>query len=195
MTISHLVSGAINWDKTIFVQKFPKIGEEVQVERVIDFPGGKGANVAVSSARILGKDKVVLFGALGSDLIAKEHLEILRKDGVITDLIQFTLEASSGQAYIIVDSYGRNSIMTFKKANDILTDRMVETENVLSTIRSSSLVTVIDPPLAVAKKLILILLGVLIFWLLIRTNPRCCPVILILLVRVECLPPRIRIWE
>ena len=154
MTISHLVSGAINWDKTIFVQKFPKIGEEVQVERVIDFPGGKGANVAVSSARILGKDKVVLFGALGSDLIAKEHLEILRKDGVITDLIQFTREASSGQAYIIVDSYGRNSIMTFKKANDILTDRMVETENVLSTIRSSSLVTVIDPPLAVARKLV-----------------------------------------
>ncbi|HYT43912.1 MAG TPA: PfkB family carbohydrate kinase, partial [Methylomirabilota bacterium] len=92
MTISHLVSGAINWDKTIFVQKFPKIGEEVQVERVIDFPGGKGANVAVSSARILGKDKVVLFGALGSDLIAKEHLEILRKEGVITDLIQFTRE-------------------------------------------------------------------------------------------------------
>jgi ribokinase len=154
MTMSHLVSGAINWDKTIFVQKFPKIGEEVQVERVIDFPGGKGANVAVSSARILGRDKVVLFGALGSDLLAKEHLEILRKDGIITDLIQFTRETSSGQAYIIVDSYGRNSIMTFKKANDILTDRMAETKTVLSTIRSSSLVTVIDPPLAVAKKLI-----------------------------------------
>ena len=33
MTISHLVSGAMNWDKTIFVQKFPKIGEEVEVER------------------------------------------------------------------------------------------------------------------------------------------------------------------
>jgi ribokinase len=154
MRISHLVSGAINWDKTIFVQKFPKIGEEVEVERVIDFPGGKGANVAVSSARLLGRDKVVLFGALGSDLVANEHLEILRKDGIITDLIQFTREASSGQAYIIVDSYGRNSIMTFKKANDILTDRMVETENVVSTIRSCSLVTVIDPPLAVARKLV-----------------------------------------
>lgn len=118
MTTSHLVSGAINWDKTIFVQKFPDVGEEVQVERVINFPGGKGANVAVSSARILGRDKVALFGALGSDFIANKHLEILRKDGIIIDLIQFTKEASSGQAYIIVDSYGRNSIMTFKQAND-----------------------------------------------------------------------------
>ena len=43
--------------------------------------GGKGANVAVSSARMLGRDKVVLFGASGSDLVANEHLEILRKDG------------------------------------------------------------------------------------------------------------------
>jgi ribokinase len=118
MTTSHLVSGAINWDKTIFVQKFPDVGEEVQVERVINFPGGKGANVAVSSARILGRDKVALFGALGSDFIANKHLEILRNDGIIIDLIQFTKEASSGQAYIIVDSYGRNSIMTFKQAND-----------------------------------------------------------------------------
>src|SRR5439155_10287208 len=103
---------------------------------------------------LLGRDKVVLFGALGSDLVANEHLEILRKDGIITELIQFIREASSGQAYIIVYSYGRNSIMTFKKANDILTDRMVETENVVSTIRSCSLVTVIDPPLAVARKLV-----------------------------------------
>ncbi len=154
MTTSHLVSGAINWDKTIFVQKFPDVGEEVQVERVINFPGGKGANVAVSSARILGRDKVALFGALGSDFIANKHLEILRKDGIIIDLIQFTKEASSGQAYIIVDSYGRNSIMTFKQANDTLADRMVGTKNMLNTIRGSSLVTVIDPPLAVAKKLI-----------------------------------------
>ncbi len=154
MTTSHLVSGAINWDKTIFVQKFPDVGEEVQVERVINFPGGKGANVAVSSARILGRDKVALFGALGSDFIANKHLEILRKDGIIIDLIQFTKEASSGQAYIIVDSYGRNSIMTFKQANDTLADRMVGTKDMLNTIRSSSLVTVIDPPLSVAKKLI-----------------------------------------
>jgi len=32
MTISHIVTGVINWDKTIFVKRFPKEGEEVKVE-------------------------------------------------------------------------------------------------------------------------------------------------------------------
>ena len=48
MAISHIVTGVINWDKTIFVKKFPKQGEEVEVERIVDVPGGKGANVAVA---------------------------------------------------------------------------------------------------------------------------------------------------
>jgi ribokinase len=108
MTISHIVTGVINWDKTIFVKKFPKEGEEVKVERIIDIPGGKGANVAVASSRILGKDKVALFGALGSDFIADKQVEVLRNEGILTNLIQFT-SVPSGQAYIIVDSEGRNT--------------------------------------------------------------------------------------
>jgi ribokinase len=154
MTINHIVTGVINWDKTIFVKNFPKEGEEVKVERVIDVPGGKGANVAVASSRILGKDKVALFGALGSDFIA-DKFEILRKEGISTNLIQFTKEASSGQAYIIVNSHGRNAIMTFRQANDILRDKILELKNMLKYIKDSLLVTVIDPPLVVAKNLIL----------------------------------------
>jgi ribokinase len=154
MTISHIVTGAINWDRTIFVRKFPKEGEEVKVEKLIDVPGGKGANIAVSSSRILGKNKVAIFGALGSDFIANKQLEILRKEGVLTNLIQFTKALSSGQAYIIVDSYGSNCIMTFKQANDILKAKMLGCKNMVKSMIDSSLVTVVDPPLAVAKKLI-----------------------------------------
>lgn len=154
MKIRHIVTGVINWDKTIFVRKFPKEGEEVKVERIVDVPGGKGANVAVASSRILGKDKVALFGALGSDIIADKQLEILRNEGILTNLIQFTKEVPSGQAYIIVDSDGRNTVMTFRQANDILSDKTLESKNMLRYIAESSLLTVIDPPIAVAKKLI-----------------------------------------
>src|SRR5438093_2374606 len=129
MTISHIVGGVINWDKTIFVKKFPKEGDEVKVERIVDVPGGKGANVAVASSRILGKDKVALFGALGSDFIADKQLEILRNEGILTNLIQFTKEVLSGQAFIIVDSDGRNAIMTFRQANDSLSHKMLESKN------------------------------------------------------------------
>ena len=88
MTISHIVT--LNWDNTIFVKRFPKEGEEVKVERIIDIPGGKGANVAVASSRILGRDKVALFGALGLDWTADKQLEVLRNEGILTDLIQFS---------------------------------------------------------------------------------------------------------
>lgn len=57
----------------------------------------------VTSARIQGEDKIALFGALGSDFILNRHFETLRRDGIITNLIQFAKESSSGQAYIIVD--------------------------------------------------------------------------------------------
>jgi ribokinase len=153
MTISHIVTGVINWDKTIFVKRFPIEGEEVKVERIIDIPGGKGANVAVASSRILGRDKVALFGALGSDFIADKQLEVLRNEGILTNLIQFT-RVPSGQAYIIVDSEGRNAVMTFRQANDILNDRILESKNMLTYIAEAPLVTVVDPPIAVAKKLI-----------------------------------------
>jgi ribokinase len=153
MTISHIVTGVINWDKTIFVKRFPKEGEEVKVERIIDIPGGKGANVAVASSRILGKDKVTLFGALGSDFIADKQLEVIRNEGILTDLIQFA-NVPSGQAYIIVDSEGRNAVMTFRQANDILNDRTLESKNMITYIAEAPLVTVVDPPIEVAKKLI-----------------------------------------
>lgn len=155
MAISHIVTGVINWDNTIFVNKFPKEGDEVKVERIIDVPGGKGANVAVASSRILGRDKVALFGALGSDFIADKQLEILRNEGILTNLIQFTKEVVSGQAYIIVDSDGRNAIMTFRQANDSLSHKMLESKNMSRYIVDSSLVTVVDPPLTVTEKIIL----------------------------------------
>ncbi|HXX98656.1 MAG TPA: PfkB family carbohydrate kinase [Candidatus Bathyarchaeia archaeon] len=153
MTISHIVTGVINWDKTIFVKRFPIEGEEIKIERIIDILGGKGANVAVASSRILGKHKVALFGALGSDFIADKQLEVLRNQGILTNLIQFT-RGPSGQAYIIVDSEGRNTVMTFRQANDILNDRTLESKNMLTYIAEAPLVTVVDPPIAVAKKLI-----------------------------------------
>jgi hypothetical protein len=44
--------------------------------------------------------------------------------------------------------------MTFRQANDILNDRTVESKNMLTYIAEAPLVTVVDPPMEVAKKLI-----------------------------------------
>jgi|SRR5690349_2901396 sugar/nucleoside kinase (ribokinase family) len=87
--------------------------------------------------QILGKDKVALLGALGSDFIANKQLEILKNEGIFTNLIQFTNEVSSGQAYTIVDLDGRNAILTFRQANDTLDDDILEPENMLEYLENS----------------------------------------------------------
>jgi D-hexose-6-phosphate mutarotase len=44
--------------------------------------------------------------------------------------------------------------MTFRQANDILNDRTLESKNMLTYIAEAPLVTVVDPPITVARKLI-----------------------------------------
>ena len=53
--VKVVVVGTINWDINLFVKRFAAVGEEVPVERVERVPGGKGANVAVAAARLLGR--------------------------------------------------------------------------------------------------------------------------------------------
>jgi len=153
MTI-ELVSGAINWDTSIFVDNFPNPSEEVKAKKVISVPGGKGANVAVASARILGANEVGIIGALGSDDIADKQIRILHEEGVDTSCVKCIEGTSSGQAYIIVDQKGENFILTYKAANHMITADMVNDDTTMNAIKNSKLMTVIDPPLEVADALI-----------------------------------------
>ena len=153
MTI-ELVSGAINWDTSIFVDSFPSPGEEVKAKKIVSVPGGKGANVAVASARILGANEVGIIGALGDDDIADKQIKILREEGVYTSCIKRIDGASSGQAYIVVDQNGENFILTYKAANHMITADMTNDDATINAIKDSKLMTVIDPPLEVADALI-----------------------------------------
>lgn len=150
-----LVCGAINWDTTIFLDRFPRKGEEIKVRNIISVPGGKGANIATAAARLLRrKNSVAILGALGSDQIAYNQIKFLKKDGVDTSLVLQNSTIPSGQAYILVDNKGANVVLTFKKANNFLTQEKVSNESVKRAIRKSAIVAIVDPPLSVASKLI-----------------------------------------
>ncbi len=148
--ITELVCGAINWDTSIFVDSFPSPGEEVKANKVISVPGGKGANVAVASARILGSG-VGIIGALGNDDIAEKQIKTLHEEGIDTSCIKRMQGTSSGQAYILVDQKGENFILTYRAANQMITADMVNDNTTANAIKNSKLVTVIDPPLEVAE--------------------------------------------
>ena len=141
------VAGAINWDINLFVERFPKIGEEVPVQKITRIPGGKGANVAVAAARLLGPEEAALIGCLGRDSIAEEQIKILKDEGVVVSGIKISETAESGQAYIIIDKDGRNVINTFFGANLQLLPEDMRNPKILNLITESSIVTLIDPPI------------------------------------------------
>ncbi len=141
------VAGAINWDINLFVERFPQIGEEVPVQRITRIPGGKGANVAVAAARVLGPGEVALIGCLGRDPIAEQQIKILKDEGVVVSGIKISEETESGQAYIVIDRNGRNIINTFFGANLKLSPEDLHRSEVRSLISESSIVTLIDPPI------------------------------------------------
>jgi len=141
------VAGAINWDINLFVERFPEIGEEVPVNRITRVPGGKAANVAVASARILGPEQAALIGCLGRDAIADQQIKILKDEGVVVSGIKFSRDGESGQAYIIIDRDGRNIINTLFGANLKLLPEDLHSPEIFNLLLEASIVTLIDPPI------------------------------------------------
>ena len=150
-----LVCGAINWDTTLFVDRFPNPGEEVRVMKVISVPGGKAANTAVAAVKILGANRVGVIGMVGVDDIGERQIKVLQNEGIETALIFRHEGMLSGQAYVIVDSKGEDVILTHQAANSAIRPEHVVRPEVLSAIDKSSTIIVIDPPLDIAGSLII----------------------------------------
>lgn len=138
--------GAVNWDISIFEERFARAGEEVPVKHVEEFSGGKGANVAVAAARVLGGGRVAFIGALGDDEIAEKQIAELKREGVITDGVSRLSGCRSGRAYIVIDSAGKKAIHTHFGANERLTPELLSGEGPSRVISKTSMMIVMDPP-------------------------------------------------
>jgi ribokinase len=147
------VVGAINWDVSIFEQRFARPGEEVPVRRVEEYSGGKGANVAVAASRILGSGKVSIVGALGDDEVSGTQVVLLRDEGVNTSGIVILKGRRSGRAYILVDGLGRKTIHTHFGANDELALSHLTFPGVRESLSGNAIVVVMDPPIRVAAEI------------------------------------------
>jgi len=145
------VLGAVNWDISIFEDRFARQGEEVPVRVVEEFSGGKGANVAVAAARILGRGRVAFIGALGNDDISMKQVRELKSEGVITEGIVKVKGCQSGRAYIVVDGAGKKTIHTLFGANEKITRAHLKDERVANLIRESRMMIVMDTPTAVGR--------------------------------------------
>ncbi|MGY4477812.1 ribokinase [Bradyrhizobium sp. USDA 3364] len=111
------VAGSINMDVVATAERHPRIGETVAGEAVLYFPGGKGANQAVASAK-LGVP-TTLVGRLGTDAFGKELRTFLAAQGVDLSFVKDTDGAHSGTA-IITLANADNTIVVVPGANGLV---------------------------------------------------------------------------
>jgi ribokinase len=111
-----IVAGSINMDIVTLVSKLPRPGETIIGRDLKYFPGGKGANQAVASAK-LGAETVMI-GKVGTDDFGKALTGFLEQNGI--QLQVETADTPTGTALIAVDDSSENMIVVVPGANGML---------------------------------------------------------------------------
>jgi ribokinase len=111
------VAGSINMDVVATAERHPRIGETVAGNAVHYFPGGKGANQAVSAAKL--DAPTTLIGRLGKDAFGHELKAFLAAQAIDLAFLQETADAHSGTA-IITLANADNTIVVVPGANALL---------------------------------------------------------------------------
>lgn len=112
-----LVAGSANLDLVVRAARVPAPGETLLGRDFARYPGGKGANQAVASARAGGAPTRMLV-ALGDDANAVPLEESLRSAGVECTVVR--CDAPTGVALICVADDGENAIIVASGANATL---------------------------------------------------------------------------
>jgi ribokinase len=108
------VAGSINMDVVATAARHPRIGETVAGQAVLYFPGGKGANQAVSAARLGAQ--VALIGRLGKDAFGDELTAFLTAQGIDLSLVRQTEGVHTGTAIVTIAN-ADNTIVVIPGAN------------------------------------------------------------------------------
>lgn len=131
-----VVIGSTNMDMVVKTDHIPVPGETVLGGAFLMNPGGKGANQAVSIAR-LGGD-VTFITKVGNDIFGKQSMQQFEDEGIDTSGILCDSKTPSGVALITVDQAGENSIVVASGANAHLSTADVDKH--LSKIKDPQIV-------------------------------------------------------
>lgn len=125
------IVGSINLDTTLYLQRVPEPGETIRIQKLITSGGGKGANQAIAAQRLGAK--VAFIGAVGTDDVGQQMLNLLRAAAINVDGIAQLADHTTGQAFITVDEQGENRIMINAGANTAFTPEQVRQSQPLIT--------------------------------------------------------------
>lgn len=114
-----VVLGSTNVDTILGIQRFPQPGETLAMNSRSVAGGGKGANQAIAAVR--SGAQTAFISKIGHEGAADFMLETFKQDGMNIDHVTMSETAGTGQAYIMVDESGQNSILIYGGANQDVT--------------------------------------------------------------------------
>ena len=112
-----VVVGSINMDLVAHTPRIPIPGETIIGTGFTTTPGGKGANQAVSAARLAYPTHMI--GKVGRDVYGPALINNLARAGVTTAPIE-KVDGPSGVAPILIADNGQNSIVVVPGANGLV---------------------------------------------------------------------------
>ena len=148
-----LVVGSANMDMVVATRRFPMPGETVFGGSFGMFPGGKGANQAVSAAKLGGH--VTFVGRMGKDLFRENLTATMRRDGVEMKEVIVDPKEPTGTALITVDGSGQNEIVVVSGSNMRLSSADIFRKRALFKHSSILLVQLEVPVQTVARAALL----------------------------------------
>ena len=122
------VIGSLNIDVIGSTARIPSAGETIRAQSDLG-SGGKGANSAVSCARLSrrkdavqdGHVRVKMVGAVGEDLFGPGLIDDLKRSGIDTEDVAIKKGEKTGVALVLVErNTGENRILISPNANDSL---------------------------------------------------------------------------
>jgi ribokinase len=118
MKSSIVVVGSSNTDMVIKADHLPAPGETILGGTFFMNPGGKGANQAVSAARLGGH--VTFICKTGNDIFGRQSIRLFEEEGIDTRYLISDPSNPSGVALITVDRHAENCIVVASGANATL---------------------------------------------------------------------------
>ncbi len=109
-----VVVGSANQDLVFAADRIPLPGETLLARSAARYPGGKGLNQAVAAAR--AGAATTFIAALGRDDAGEQLAETITTVGIARELVR-RVDEPTGQAFIVVNPAGENTIIVASGAN------------------------------------------------------------------------------
>ncbi|WP_414052999.1 ribokinase [Macrococcus animalis] len=129
------VIGSMSVDLVTQAKRLPKKGETILGESFFMTNGGKGANQAVSAARLGANVRMV--GCVGDDSFAEMIVNNLKENQVNVDYVEPITHCASGTAHITLADHD-NSIIVVPSANGKVSEALVD--KVMDNISDESII-------------------------------------------------------